>query len=164
MTGVSVGGNSSSIPQSVSTTSSGTVVDSGTVITRLPPAAYSELRSAFREAMFEHPVHSSQYGYSLLDTCYNLNGYDTTTIPTIVLHFAEGANLYIDSSGILIQPNITHYCLAFAANNADTIWRSLEIFNSEELKVIYNVTGGKLGLGTNACSTETVHDRNTRSP
>ncbi|XP_042477691.1 aspartyl protease family protein At5g10770-like [Macadamia integrifolia] len=155
MMGISVGGKNLSIPQSVFTTS-GTIIDSGTVITRLPPAAYSALRSAFRQAMSEYPVYSIEYTYVMLDTCYNLNGYDTITIPTIVLHFAGGVNLSIDQSGILIQANKTHYCLAFAGNNAGNDLGILGNLQQRGIEVIYNVTGGKLGFGTSACSTETA--------
>nr|GLL44272.1 aspartyl protease family protein At5g10770-like [Ipomoea trifida] len=44
---IAVGGKQLSISPVVFK-SSGTIIDSGTVITRLPPAAYSALRSAFR--------------------------------------------------------------------------------------------------------------------
>ncbi|CAA6670805.1 unnamed protein product [Spirodela intermedia] len=43
----------------------GTIIDSGTVITRLPPTAYSALRTAFRAAMTQYPLAGAA---SILDT------------------------------------------------------------------------------------------------
>ncbi|XP_042513340.1 aspartyl protease family protein At5g10770-like [Macadamia integrifolia] len=148
ITGISVGGKSLSISQSVFTTSE-TIIDSGTVITRLPPAAYSALRTAFRQAMSKYPTASA---YSLLDTCYNLNGYSTVSIPTIVLHFSGGANLNVDQSGILVQASSTQYCLAFAGNSAATDVAILGNMQQQTHEVVYNVAGGKLGFGAGACS------------
>ena len=50
MTGIKVGGHLLSIPETVFSTA-GTLVDSGTVITRLPPTAYAAMRSSFASAM-----------------------------------------------------------------------------------------------------------------
>ncbi|KAJ4980193.1 hypothetical protein NE237_010973 [Protea cynaroides] len=148
MTGISVGGQKLSISPSVFTTS-GTIIDSGTVITRLPPAAYSKLRSAFRQAMIKYtPAPPS----SLLDTCYNLAGYTSVTVPTIVLHFGGGTDLNVDQSGILVQASSTKYCLAFAGNSAATDVGILGNNQQQTFEVVYNVEGGKLGFGAGACS------------
>ncbi|KAL7187180.1 hypothetical protein ACSBR1_037284 [Camellia fascicularis] len=72
------------------------IIDSGTVITRLPPAIYSALRTAFRRKMTNYPM-----------TKGNSNASDV---------------------GI------------FGNNQQKT------------LEVAYDVTGGKLGLGTGGCS------------
>ncbi|KAF2287295.1 hypothetical protein GH714_039563 [Hevea brasiliensis] len=63
-TGISVGGRKLSISQSVFS-DAGAIIDSGTVITRLPPAAYSALRSAFRKMMTKYPRAPA---LSILDT------------------------------------------------------------------------------------------------
>ncbi|KAJ4978628.1 hypothetical protein NE237_009408 [Protea cynaroides] len=148
MKGIRVGGKSLSIAQSVFTTS-GTIIDSGTVITRLPPAAYSALRSAFRQGMSKYPSASA---YSILDTCYNLAGYNTVSVPTIVLSFGGGTNLNVDVSGILVQVSSTEYCLAFAGNSDSTDVAILGNRQQQTFEVVYNVTGGKLGFGARACT------------
>ncbi|XP_042515918.1 aspartyl protease family protein At5g10770-like [Macadamia integrifolia] len=148
ITGISVGGKNLSIPQSVFTTS-GAVIDSGTVITRLPPAAYSALRTAFRQGMTKYPTAPA---ISILDTCYNLNGYSKVTTPTIVLHFGGGTDLNVDPSGILVRATSTQYCLAFAGNSAATDVAILGNMQQQTFEVIYNVAGGKLGFGAGACS------------
>ncbi|XP_043725768.1 aspartyl protease family protein At5g10770-like [Telopea speciosissima] len=148
MTGISVGGKDLAISPSVFTTS-GTIIDSGTVITRLAPAAYSPLKSAFSEGMTQYPTAPA---YSILDTCYNLTGYSTVTVPNIVLHFGGGTDLNVDSSGILVQASSYQYCLAFAGNSADTDLGILGNMQQHTFEVFYNVVGGKLGFGASACS------------
>ncbi|XP_043725196.1 aspartyl protease family protein At5g10770-like [Telopea speciosissima] len=148
MTGISVGGQDLAIAESVFTTS-GTIIDSGTVITRLAPAAYSALRSAFRQAMSQYPITSS---YSEFDTCYDLSGYTTVTVPTIVLHFGGGTDLNIDKSGILVQASSTQYCLAFIGNSADTDLQILGNMQQHTFEVVYDVAGGNLGFGASACT------------
>ncbi|KAJ4978667.1 hypothetical protein NE237_009447 [Protea cynaroides] len=148
MTGISVGGQNLSISPSVFTTS-GTIIDSGTVITRLPPAAYSKLRSAFRQAMTKYTLAPP---YSILDTCYNLSGYTNVSVPTIVLYFGGGTDLNVDQSGILVQASSTKYCLAFAGNSAATDVGILGNKQQQTFEVVYNVEGGKLGFGAGACN------------
>uniref|UniRef100_A0A0A9DMF9 Peptidase A1 domain-containing protein n=1 Tax=Arundo donax TaxID=35708 RepID=A0A0A9DMF9_ARUDO len=108
LTGISVGGQQLSVPASVF--AGGMVVDSGTVVTRLPPTAYAALRSAFRSGM-------ASYGYpaapptGILDTCYNFTGYGSATLPSVALTFSGGATLTLDAEGIL-----SFGCLTFAAS------------------------------------------------
>uniref|UniRef100_A0A0E0CQR1 Peptidase A1 domain-containing protein n=1 Tax=Oryza meridionalis TaxID=40149 RepID=A0A0E0CQR1_9ORYZ len=112
LAGISVGGQPLSIDASVF--ASGAVVDTGTVVTRLPPTAYSALRSAFRAAM-------APYGYpsapatGILDTCYDFTRYGTVTLPTISIAFGGGAAMDLGTSGIL-----TSGCLAFAPTGGDS--------------------------------------------
>lgn len=66
----------------------GTIIDSSTVVTRLPPTAYSALQSAFRQAM---AAYKSAPALLTLDTCYDLSGSSArATIPTVALHLAVG--------------------------------------------------------------------------
>ncbi|XP_010259084.1 PREDICTED: aspartyl protease family protein At5g10770-like [Nelumbo nucifera] len=146
--GISVKGQRLAIPPTAFT-SSGTIIDSGTVITRLPPAAYAALRSAFRQAMSKYPSTSS---LSILDTCYDLSGYNTVTIPTITLHFGGGTGLAVDSSGILVVASLSQVCLAFAGNSDPSDVAILGNKQQQTFEVVYDVTGGKLGFGAGGCS------------
>ncbi|XP_042515183.1 aspartyl protease family protein At5g10770-like [Macadamia integrifolia] len=148
MTGISVNGQSLSIPESVFTTS-GTIIDSGTVITRLAATAYSALKSAFRQAMSKYPT--APPPYSLFDTCYDLSGYNTVDLPTIVLHFGGGSELNVDQSGILFGENSSLFCLAFAGNLDDTTVAILGNTQQQTFEVVYDVAGGKLGFSAGAC-------------
>ncbi|XP_043720865.1 aspartyl protease family protein At5g10770-like [Telopea speciosissima] len=148
LTGISVKGKKLAISSSVFTTS-GTIIDSGTVITRLPPDAYSALKSAFRGAMSKYPLTPAVSG---LDTCYNLVEYSTVRIPSIVLHFGGGTNLNVDKSGILVQANSTQYCFAFAGNSGASDVAILGNMQQQTFEVVYNVAGEKLGFGAKGCS------------
>ncbi|XP_042515185.1 aspartyl protease family protein At5g10770-like [Macadamia integrifolia] len=149
MTGISVEGQLLSIPESVFRTS-GTIIDSGTVISRLAPTAYSALRLAFRLAMSKYPATASPY--SLYDTCYDFSGYTSVQLPSIVLHLGGGTDLNVDESGILYHATSSVYCLAFSANDADTDLGILGNNQQKRFEVVYNVAGGKLGFGAGACS------------
>ncbi|XP_043723594.1 aspartyl protease family protein At5g10770-like [Telopea speciosissima] len=148
MTGISVGGQKLSIAESIFTTS-GTVIDSGTVITRLAPTAYLALSTAFRLAMLNY---TPAPPYSLLDTCNDLPRYTTVIVPSIVLHFSGGTNLNVDQSRIIIQATSTQYCLAFAGNTLPTDSGILGNMQQHKYEVVYNVAGGRLGFGASACS------------
>ncbi|KAK3155116.1 hypothetical protein QOZ80_2BG0199070 [Eleusine coracana subsp. coracana] len=111
MTGVSVGGKELDVPPAVF--AGGVVVDSGTVVTRLPPTAYAALRAAFRAAMaaYEYPTAPPT---GILDTCYNFTGYGSVTLPTVALAFGGGATVTLGGDGIL-----SFGCLAFATTGGE---------------------------------------------
>ncbi|KAL3730460.1 hypothetical protein ACJRO7_027473 [Eucalyptus globulus] len=146
--GISVEGNRLSIPSTVFS-SGGAIIDSGTVISRLPPTAYSALRTAFRKAMANY---TTAPALSILDTCYDFSKESTVTVPTITFSFAGGADINLDHNGIFYVAKASQVCLAFAANGADS---DLGIYGNVQQKtfeVVYDVAGGKLGFGSNGCS------------
>ncbi|CAK9150774.1 unnamed protein product [Ilex paraguariensis] len=145
---ISVGGRQLSISPSVFSTT-GTIIDSGTVITRLPPAAYSALRTAFRQGMTNYPMTKA---VSILDTCYDLSNYTTVNIPNIGFFFGGNLNVDIDSSGILIAATSTQFCLAFAGNNDTSDVGIFGNFQQKTLEVVYDVAGGRLGFGSVGCA------------
>ncbi|KAI6668272.1 hypothetical protein NL676_019411 [Syzygium grande] len=65
--GISVGGKPLPVPSTVFS-NAGTIIDSGTTVTQLPPTAYSALRSAFRQAMSKYKMSALP---SRFDTCYD---------------------------------------------------------------------------------------------
>nr|ACN85295.1 aspartic proteinase nepenthesin-1 precursor [Oryza coarctata] len=149
LTGIRVGGKLLSIPQSVFTTS-GTIVDSGTVITRLPPAAYSSLRSAFASAMAERGYKKAP-ALSLLDTCYDFTGMSEVAIPTVSLLFQGGASLDVHASGIIYAASVSQACLGFAGNKEDD---DVGIVGNTQLKtfgVVYDIGKKVVGFCPGAC-------------
>ncbi|KAL5223572.1 hypothetical protein ABZP36_010211 [Zizania latifolia] len=149
MTGIRVGRQLLPIPPSVFSTA-GTLVDSGTVITRLPPTAYSALRSAFSEDM-------AALGYkkapalSILDTCYDLTGRSEVALPRVSLLFLGGACLDVDASGILYVASPSQACLGFAANEDDG---DVGIIGNTQLKtygVLYDISKRVVGFSPGAC-------------
>ena len=147
--GITLGGKKLSIATSVFS-NAGTIIDSGTVITRLPPTAYSALKAAFKDAMKSYPLTS---GFSLLDTCYDLSKNKTVLIPKISFSFSGNVNVDLDVSGILIiAQKISQVCLAFAGNSDDD---SVGIFGNvqqKRLEVVYDVAGGRVGFGPAGCT------------
>ncbi|CAL5019321.1 unnamed protein product [Urochloa decumbens] len=123
--------------------SAGTIMDSGTIITRLPRTAYSALSFAFRAAMRGYlPAPPN----GILTTCFDFRGQNNVTIPTVALVFSGGAVVNLDASGILLDD-----CLAFAGNNDD---RSLGIIGNVQqrtFEVLYDVGGSSVGFRAGAC-------------
>ncbi|PUZ38595.1 hypothetical protein GQ55_9G209400 [Panicum hallii var. hallii] len=118
LTGIKVDGRALSVPDSVFSTA-GAILDSGTVITRLPPKAYAPLRSAFAKAMADLGYKKAT-ATSFLDTCYDLTGVQGKALPAVSLAFQGGASLDVDASGILYMVDMSRACLGFAPNNDDT--------------------------------------------
>ncbi|KAF3446154.1 hypothetical protein FNV43_RR11333 [Rhamnella rubrinervis] len=140
--GITVAGRQLSISPSVFS-SSGTIIDSGTVISRLPPTAYSALKSAFKEQMAGYPTAPP---FSLFDTCYDLRGKETGKIPEISFVFGGGAVVKLEPVGILYHVSDSQACLAFAANEDD---RDPTIFGNVQQKkyeVVYDIGGGRVGF------------------
>ena len=149
MTGISVAGNMLAIPRSVFD-SAGTIIDSGTVITRLPPAAYGVMRKAIRRVMSGYPVARR---YSRLDTCYDFRGYNEVRVPRISFFFSGGVEVESDVLGILLPVSETQACFAFIGNSDDD---SVGIFGNMQQKtweVVHDNGGsGRVGFGASACS------------
>ncbi|KAI8029776.1 Aspartyl protease family protein [Camellia lanceoleosa] len=77
----------------------GTIIDSRTVITRLPPVVYGFLWTTFRKMMKDH---TRTNALSIMDTCYNFSNYNTVWIPMISFCFSSNnIEVPIDVSGIL---------------------------------------------------------------
>ena len=107
-----VGGQKLQISPTVFSTP-GSIIDSGTVITRLPLSVYTALRDAFRKQMTSYPLAKP---VSILDTCYDFSKYSTMKIPTISIVFGGNTKIDLDDSGVLYVPNSNRVCLAFAPN------------------------------------------------
>ncbi|CAL5054604.1 unnamed protein product [Urochloa decumbens] len=139
---IKVGGRQLLIPRSVF--SAGTIMDSGTIITRLPRTAYSALSFAFRAGMRRYPPAPPS---GILDTCFDFGGKSNVTIPSVELVFSGGAVVNLDFSGILLDN-----CLAFAGNRDD--YSSFGIIGNVQqrtFEVLYDVGGGSVGFRAGAC-------------
>lgn len=145
---IGVGGKKLSISPSVFSTA-GTVIDSGTVITRLPPDAYSALQSGFSKAMAKYPKAPA---LSILDTCYDFSNYSTVTVPKVSLFFGGGAEVDLQLPGILYVNNLSQVCLAFAANEEATDVGILGNVQQLTFDVVYDVSAGKLGFAPGGCA------------
>ena len=121
----------------------GSVLDSRTAITRLPPTAYQTLREAFRSRMAMYREAPPQGN---LDTCYDFTGAFLVMVPRIALLFDGNAVVALDRQGILF-----HYCLAFTSNSDDRMPGILGNVQQQTMEVLYNVGGGSVGFRRGAC-------------
>ncbi|KAF7849318.1 hypothetical protein BT93_L0980 [Corymbia citriodora subsp. variegata] len=148
ITGISVAGNPLSIPSTVFS-NSGTILDSGTTLTYLPPTAYKALLSAFQQAMANY---TSAPPSSQLDTCYDFSGVSTITVPVITFSFSGPINVDLDASGMFFWVSASQVCLAFAPNIADTSVSIYGNIQQRTFEVVYDVPGGQIGFGAQGCS------------
>ncbi|KAL9233946.1 hypothetical protein vseg_008878 [Gypsophila vaccaria] len=145
--GISLGGRKLPISSTVFS-NGGTLIDSGTVITRLPSDAYTALQSAFSKAMSKYPTAPA---LSILDTCYDLSNYSTVSVPKISLLFGGGASLDLPVTGILYVKDLSQVCLAFAGNEDAGDVAIIGNVQQTTFDVLYDVAGGKLGFGAGGC-------------
>ncbi|XP_037469908.1 aspartyl protease family protein At5g10770-like [Triticum dicoccoides] len=138
---IRVGGRQLSIPASVF--SAGSIMDSGTIITRLPATAYSALSSAFKAGMKQYPPAQPM---GIFDTCFDFSGQSTINIPTVSLVFSGGAVVDLVSDGIILDS-----CLAFAANSDDSSLGIIGNVQQRTIEVLYDVGGGSFGFKAGAC-------------
>ncbi|KAH7841415.1 hypothetical protein Vadar_029603 [Vaccinium darrowii] len=145
---IRVGEQTLSISPSVFT-NSGTIIDMGTVVTRLQPEAYSALRTSFRQQMMNYTMTQGVFPF---DTCYDLRGHQNVKVPPITFVFAGNVEVPLDFSGILVATSQTQACLAFAGNSDASEVGIFGNLQQQTLDVVYDVDGGKLGFGTGGCS------------
>nr|CAJ26370.1 chloroplast nucleoid binding protein [Brachypodium sylvaticum] len=153
LVGIRVAGRAIKVSSRPALWPAGLIVDSGTVITRLAPRAYSALRTAFLSAM-------GKYGYkraprlSILDTCYDFTAHAnaTVSIPAVALVFAGGATISVDFSGVLYVAKVAQACLAFAPNGNGRSAGILGNTQQRTVAVVYDVGRQKIGFAAKGCS------------
>jgi hypothetical protein len=146
--GITVGDKQLEIPPTVFS-SQRALIDSGTVISRLPPKAYEALRTAFKERMSNYTATTSPS--SVMDTCYDFTGLEEITIPSISFSFSGGTVVKLDFAGILYVIDVSKVCLAFASNG-DTLPTIFGNVQQKTLQVVYDNAGGRIGFAPNGCS------------
>lgn len=145
--GISVGGTRLPVTAAVFRVA-GTIIDSGTVITRLPPAAYAALRSAFRSAMLRYTRIQAS---SILDTCYDFSNAGTVTYPPIKLHYT-GVDVTLGTAGVFFYLGSSRYCLAFAGNTDATQIGIIGNVQQKTLEVIYDIGARRIGFAAGTCT------------
>ncbi|KAH9798672.1 hypothetical protein WN943_000169 [Citrus x changshan-huyou] len=149
LTGISVGGKK--LPFNTSYfTKFGAIIDSGNIITRLPPPIYAALRSAFHKRMKKYK--KAKGLEDLLDTCYDLSAYETVVVPKIAIHFLGGVDLELDVRGTLVVASVSQVCLGFATYPPDPNSITLGNVQQRGHEVHYDVAGRRLGFGPGNCS------------
>lgn len=148
MVSISVGGKVLPIQPEVFS-NAGTIVDSGTVLTRLPMPAYTALRDEFRSRMSGYPTAPP---LSILDTCYDLTGHDNVSVPGVAMQFGGGVSLNVDASGILYVADISQACLAFVGNANETDVSIVGNMQQKTYSIVFDARNNVIGFGPGGCS------------
>eukprot|EP01018_Ginkgo_biloba_P022579 Gb_26969 [translate_table: standard] len=151
LTAISVGGVQVSIPPDVfrvdETGHGGVIIDSGTAITRLQSAAYSAMRDAFVARTRDLP---RAEGISIFDTCYDLSGRQSVSVPTVAFHFLNGAFLSLPAKNYLIPvDSMGTFCFAFAPTDA-----GLSIIGNvqqQSIRVSFDSANSLVGFALDQC-------------
>ncbi|KAF8103422.1 hypothetical protein N665_0188s0358 [Sinapis alba] len=147
LTGASIGG----VELESSSFGRGIIIDSGTVITRLPPSIYKAVKTEFLKQFTGFP---SVPGYSILDTCFNLTSYQDVSIPTIKMIFQGNAELEVDVTGVFyyVNPDASLVCLALASLSYENEVGIIGNYQQKNQRVIYDTKQEKLGVARENCS------------
>ncbi|KAJ8629592.1 hypothetical protein MRB53_022915 [Persea americana] len=124
-----------------------TIIDSGTLITRLPSAVYTALRAAFEKAMsrFERAPR-----FSLLDTCYKGIG-GNMSVPEVNLVFEGGSGLKLEARNVMYDVGDGVSCLAFAANGWTNGVSIIGNLQQQTFRVVYDVANSRIGFAAGGC-------------
>ncbi|KAL6586446.1 hypothetical protein OROMI_001434 [Orobanche minor] len=151
LSGLGVGGARLPIPEDTFRLTEkghgGTIMDTGTVVTRLPTAAYEALRGAFRRRTANLPRAS---GVPLFDTCYDLSKFSTVRVPTVSFFFSDGPVLNLAAGNFLIPVDGRGtFCFAFAPSPKKlTIIGNIQ---QEGIQISVDASNGHIGFGPNVC-------------
>ncbi|KAK8952769.1 Aspartic proteinase PCS1 [Platanthera guangdongensis] len=149
MTGIRVGRRAVSIPPTVlafnPTTGGGTVIDSGTMFTRLVAPAYTAMRDEFRRRV-NAPV-SSLGGF---DTCYN----GPVVLPTITFEF-NGMSMTLTEENTMIHSSsggISCLAMAAAPDNVNSVLNVIASMQQQNHRVLFDVPNGRVGVFREPCT------------
>ncbi|CAN6465792.1 unnamed protein product [Victoria cruziana] len=149
LTGVSVGrklvATTPLLPVFDPNTGAGTVVDSGTVITRFVEPVYTAIKNEFRRRM-GGPVTS----LGAFDTCFRSPG----VAPTVTLHF-QGMDLTLAADNVMIHSSSEPLaCLAMAAApaNVNSVVNVIANLQQQNHRVVIDLANSKVGFSRENCS------------
>lgn len=124
-----------------------TIIDSGTVITRLPEPVYNGLKKSFEMIMSKK--YAKAPGFSILDSCFKGSVKGMSTVPEIQIIFRGGAGLALKAHNTLIEIEKGVTCLAIAAStNPISI---IGNYQQQTFKVAYDVANSKIGFAAGGC-------------
>ncbi|XP_020577459.1 aspartyl protease family protein At5g10770 isoform X2 [Phalaenopsis equestris] len=127
------------------------LIDSGTAITRLVPSVYRALRDEFVRQFLMHP---GAPGYSILDTCFNLEGLrEVSIIPAMKFVFEGGVEVDVDVNGLFyyVKEDASQVCLALASLTYEDEVGIIGNYQQKNLRVVYDTLGSSLGFAEETC-------------
>ncbi|KAF0904263.1 hypothetical protein E2562_033027 [Oryza meyeriana var. granulata] len=144
---IDIGGYVLPVPPTMFT-STGTLLDSGTVLTYLPAQAYALLRDRFRFTMKQYKPAPPN---DILDACYDFTGESVIVIPAVSFKFGDGAVFDLDFFGVMIFLEENIGCLAFEAMDQGLPFSIIGNTQQRSAEVIYDVAAGKIGFVPSSC-------------
>eukprot|EP00268_Persea_americana_P030134 TRINITY_DN29198_c0_g1_i1.p1 TRINITY_DN29198_c0_g1~~TRINITY_DN29198_c0_g1_i1.p1 ORF type:complete len:441 (-),score=47.20 TRINITY_DN29198_c0_g1_i1:118-1440(-) len=149
MTGVSIAKRMVNIPPSAlafdPTTGGGTILDSGTAVTRLVEPAYTAVRDEVRRQV--NGTVSSLGGF---DTCYD----GQVVWPAMTLHF-NGMDVKLAVDNLIIRStsgNISCLAMAAAPANVNSVVNVIASMQQQNLRVLFDVPNSKVGVAREICT------------
>lgn len=128
-------------------TGAGTVVDSGTVITRFVQPIYIAMRDEFRKQV-KGPFTS----LGAFDTCFPATNEDIA--PAITFHF-QGLDLVLPMENSLIHSSAGSLaCLAMAAapSNVNSVLNVIANLQQQNLRILFDTVNSRLGISRELCN------------
>ncbi|GLT93447.1 hypothetical protein SLE2022_112400 [Rubroshorea leprosula] len=150
LVGIRVGRKIVDIPPAAlgfdATTGAGTIMDSGTVFTRLVAPAYTAVRDEFRRRINNANV-TSLGGF---DTCYSV----PIVAPTLTFLFA-GMNVTLPPDNLLIHStagSITCLAMASAPENVNSVLNVIANMQQQNHRILFDVPNSRLGVARELCT------------
>ncbi|KAI3758371.1 hypothetical protein L6452_05931 [Arctium lappa] len=151
LTGISVGRVNVPIPPELlglnPNTGAGTILDSGTVITRFVPAAYNAIKEAFRNQT-QGPFSS----LGAFDTCFSVT--HENVAPKMTFHFT-GLDVVLPMENTLIHSSAgTLACLAMASapDNVNSVLNVIANLQQQNLRILFDVANSRVGIAREICN------------
>ncbi|XP_068312262.1 aspartyl protease AED3-like [Pyrus communis] len=128
-------------------TGAGTIIDSGTVITRFAPPVYTALRDELRKQ-----VNGTFSSLGAFDTCFSAT--NEVVAPAITLQFT-GLKLTLPLENSLIHSSSGSLaCLAMAAapNNVNSVLNVIANLQQQNLRILFDVANSVVGIARESCN------------
>lgn len=128
-------------------TGAGTIIDSGTVITRFVEPVYVAIREQFRKQ-----VNGPFTTVGAFDTCFAAKNEDVA--PPVTFHFT-GLDLKLPMENTLIHSSAGSFaCLAMAAapNNVNSVLNVIANLQQQNLRIMFDVANSRLGIARELCN------------
>ncbi|KAK7303475.1 hypothetical protein RJT34_14382 [Clitoria ternatea] len=126
-----------------------TIIDSGTVISRLPVPVYTALKKAF--VMIMSKKYEMAPGIAILDTCFKVSVKGLSKVPEIQIIFQGGAGLQLTAHNSLVEIEKGVTCLAIASSSADNPIAIIGNYQQQTFRVAYDVVNSKIGFAAGGC-------------
>lgn len=129
------------------TTGAGTIIDSGTTITRFVEPVYTAIRDEFRKQ-----VNSTFSSLGAFDTCFNAN--NEAVAPAITLRFTDLVLRLPLENSLIHSSSGTLACLAMAAapNNVNSVLNVIANLQQQNLRILFDVANSRLGIARELCN------------